>query len=563
MSKASVVLPPFLPEAVPEPELEALESVENAAKRNETKPINVDRAHANLLSPKLRQHLGDLYEIAPRPRNFQSFVADWKQARVARKREVAKIRRQTVFDELVALQAIKRESKRFQRQKRSGTVTENGPEGLGYALVTGASQGIGRAIAVELARWEIPLILVARDVDKLTALAYDLEACYGVRCCVLQADLSKADAAEKVYRTTSDNSMVVDILANNAGVANEGLSVDTAPSDLENMVNVNAMTYAKLSCLYGQDMKSRKRGRILMVSSMAGLASAAPNTAVYGATKAFGKSLALSMAKELEKYGVGVTCLIPGPVTTEFRHSSPGMAKALCWYLPFYPKPAETVAHLGVMSLLDGDTQVIPGWQNRVFVKIIRPILPQRLETLCVEAAFSPLRFPSLFPFQKARLQGQNIAENEGASRRPSGANVRPRYTMQPPPRLLKLDLDDADIRLDNKEDANDTTLTDHQDDEMHPTEKLNEAAHNQSISMQAGDSREDDDGETACASCALPNSVKEDLEGNFMDAEEEKAPKDADGNVAEKFSMPSNHHGISPLLGPIDFMATEDNEFI
>eukprot|EP00536_Pseudo-nitzschia_multiseries_P000322 jgi/Psemu1/178274/e_gw1.4.75.1 len=216
---------------------------------------------------------------------------------------------------------------------------------MGFALITGASRGIGRAIAVELARWEIPLVLVARDVDKLTRLASDLEACYGVKCCVLGADLTQVNSAERIKQATDDAGISVDILINNAGVASEGLAVDAKTSNIERMVILNSLTYAKLSALYGKEMKKRRRGRILMMSSMAGLCNGAPNTAIYGACKAFGKSLALSMAREMETYGVGVTCLMPGAVfDTDFRNNS-GTRKALVWYLPFYPKSPDSVAH--------------------------------------------------------------------------------------------------------------------------------------------------------------------------------------------------------------------------
>ena len=204
---------------------------------------------------------------------------------------------------------------------------------------------IGRAIAVELARWEIPLVLVARDAQKLAKVAHDIEICYGVKCCVLQADLSKVDAAERIHQATTEAGIPVDILINNAGIASEGLAVDTATSDIEQKIILNSITFAKLSKLYGHDMKKKRRGRILMVSSMAGLCAASPNTAIYGACKAFGKSLSLSMAREMEIYGVGVTCLIPGPVRgTDFRSAS-GTEKALCWYLPFYSRSPQVVAH--------------------------------------------------------------------------------------------------------------------------------------------------------------------------------------------------------------------------
>jgi short-subunit dehydrogenase len=365
-----VFLPPFLPEDVTyDPEIEALlRSVEggldlnNAAGQDDDSVSNHliggdDGDEQNILSrvsPKIRKHLSCIYETTTTtPKRFLQYkYSDWQQGRAARKREVAKIRRNRVFDELVALQVLKKRQKTVSIKKKrkfgstnAGAAVDGTEEEVGFALVTGASKGIGRAIAVELARWEIPMILVARDVEKLSNLAYDLEACYGVKCCVLGADLSEVDAAERIHEATTEAGISVDILVNNAGIASEGLAVDTKTSDIEKMIMLNSLTYAKLSQLYGQDMKKKRRGRILMMSSMAGLCSASPNTAIYGACKAFGKSLSLSMAKEMEPYGVGVTCLIPGPVAdTDFRESS-GTRKALCWYLPFYSRTPDIVAH--------------------------------------------------------------------------------------------------------------------------------------------------------------------------------------------------------------------------
>jgi hypothetical protein len=293
-SVSRVFLPPFLPENLPELEVEALEEVLAAAdketkdKRSSTSSSlfgeGEDDDSNNMVSkvsPTIRKHINSIYETATsKPRkNFEYYRNEWKRGRMARKREVARIRRMRIYDELVALQALKRKAgnKKQQQQQQPS----NGNEPVSYALVTGASEGIGRAIAVELARWEIPVVLVARNAEKLTALAYDLEACYGVKCCVLQADLSQIDAAEKVYEVTTRAGIPIDILVNNAGVAYEGLAVDMNPADIERMILLNTVTYAKLSQLYGADMKRRRRGRILMVSSMAGLCIASPNTVGY------------------------------------------------------------------------------------------------------------------------------------------------------------------------------------------------------------------------------------------------------------------------------------------
>ena len=444
---SKVFLPPVLPEDVPEFELEPSQTrKDHNDKEEENSEIQKDMVSSlispKLNSPKLKQQLAQIYEKRP----SITLATTWrkvKRARVIRRLQAAKIRRLAIFDQLVALQALKRQSARYRRQKLSSS--SGGLQRPGYALVTGASQGIGRAIAIELARWEIPLILVARDVDRLTSLAYDLEACYGVQCCVLQADLTKVDAAEKIYQTTHEAGLPVDILINNAGIAYDGLAVDMDVSMVERMIMLNTMTYAKLSNLYGQDMKRKRRGRILMVSSMSGITSASPNSAMYGATKAFEKSLGLSMAKEMEPYGVGVTCLMPGPVVeTQFRDRS-GTGRALCWYLPYYPKPAQFVAHRGVMSMLDGDTQTIPGWQNRAFVKIFRPIIPQRVEIMAVQAAWSPFKMPFSRFFHKQGDDERDVrqvvlaTEAYEETRMSPPVDFKKRYNLQLPPRLLKL----------------------------------------------------------------------------------------------------------------------------
>ena len=195
-----------------------------------------------------------------------------------------------------------------------------------------------------------------------------------------------------------------------------------------------------------------------------------PSLCSSGATKAFGKSLSFSMAKELEEYGVGVTCLMPGAVKTEFRQRS-GMSKALCWYLPKYPRSAEQVAHLGIASVLDGDTQVIPGWQNRFFSHIMKPILPQRIETICVQTAFSPLRIPRIFG---RKQQEDDETDREEKTKTieyspgdgPAGAHydLKPRYSMQPAPRLLKIPIEEPEVST-NPEESKTSTVAEQKEE--------------------------------------------------------------------------------------------------
>jgi short-subunit dehydrogenase len=448
------ILPPFLPEQV------TIDVVERVRQEQE-----VDAAEEAELedTPSLtvRNRVANVWQGAPR---LRSTVREWRRMREYRHRERQNAHRLAVMDELIALQTLKKEKEariRNRNRQRGGNGTSRGngnsngrghrgnpaearklaatnstEDDLGYALVTGASRGIGRAIAVELARWEIPLILVARDVDRLTSLAYDLEACYGVKCCVLPADLSKPGAAELLYKATQKAGLKVDILINNAGFALHGEAVDQDLDQVNDMIQVNALAVSALTHLYGRDMKKRRRGRVMMVSSICGAVAGLPTVAAYAATKAFENVLGISMAKEMEPYGVGVFCLTPGAVKgTDFKSLA---NDALCWKIPFYPKTPSQVADVGVKLMLRGDTQFTVGWQNRMFLKLLKPAMPPRLHNIVAEAAFNPLRSP----FARSKLGQEQVEEKENVSRNPSPAqlpSLRPQLGSTPPPRLLQL----------------------------------------------------------------------------------------------------------------------------
>ena len=431
------LLPPFLPEALPpletssgglgaaDEKMEPAETDEEIAQRRAKlrKEMGTDDA---LLSDdvrsRIKRELEYLYRAAPKPDTVVPTLQELLKKRMARARREEDIRRKAVVEELLALQALKKISR-----KKNGSIKQKSDHAdereapLGYALVTGASRGIGRALAVELARYEIPLILVARNMGQLKALADELVSCYGVPCCVLQADLSQPEAAAKVYQSTKDAGLRVDILVNNAGICTHGEHVDTPLDDIEQMVQINAGSVATLSHLYGKDMKKQRRGRILFVSSVVGAVNAGPRVATYAATKAFEKSLSLSIGKELEQYGCGVTCLMPGAVKETGFRSSSNTDDALCWKIPFYPAIAEDVAHRGVRAMLAGDPEVCPGLLNKIFLRVITPMLPQRLTTLIVETAWNPFRLPwKEPPVQHNPLTAAGAGEKKDTAQKPS-----------------------------------------------------------------------------------------------------------------------------------------------
>jgi Short-chain dehydrogenases of various substrate specificities len=203
------------------------------------------------------------------------------------------------------------------------------------------------------------------------------------------------------------------------------------------MMNVNVCAVTHLSHLYGQNMKRQGRGRILFVSSVIGATPGGPGVATYAATKSYEKSLAQSMGRELEKYGVGVTCIMPGAVRgTDFAVKS-NCADSACWKFPCYSMSTPNVAARGVRALLSGDSEIIPGWHNRLFLKVFSPLLPPRLTTSIVGFSFSPFQFGMpTFAWGSKEQQPMNKEEEESYQQQ-----IIDNFNV--PPKIIKLaDLD-------------------------------------------------------------------------------------------------------------------------
>lgn len=233
------------------------------------------------------------------------------------------------------------------------------------AVVTGASSGIGAAIARELAGRGHGVTLVARRAEKLTALADELGA-LGVRAEVLPADLSKrSDRAELLGRVEALG-LVPDMLVNNAGVSTLGPVASADPEAEMNMIEVDVVSVADLCTRFLPGMTARRRGVVLNVASTAAF-QPLPGQAGYGASKAFVLSYSQSLAGELHGSGVTVTALCPGPVQTEFGEAAgfaDGDAEAALPSIMWVP--AEDVAKTAVDAMAKGQMVAIPGIANRV-----------------------------------------------------------------------------------------------------------------------------------------------------------------------------------------------------
>lgn len=234
------------------------------------------------------------------------------------------------------------------------------------ALVTGASSGIGREMARQLATDGTKLVVVARDEQRLQQLADEVD----VECEVAVADLADAGSVSRVEDRLRDASAPIDLLVNNAGFGHQGLFHEL---DLEReaaVVDVNIVALHRLAHVAAVSMVARGRGGILNVSSISGFL-ATPGSATYAATKAFVTSLSEAMHSELAPLGVHVSALCPGFTRTEFQDRADYDTSKLP---DFVWQSAEEVAAAGLAGVAANRAVVVPGAKNKVGASLINAL---------------------------------------------------------------------------------------------------------------------------------------------------------------------------------------------
>jgi uncharacterized protein len=186
------------------------------------------------------------------------------------------------------------------------------------ALITGASSGLGREFALQLAREKFGLVLVARREDKLSAVAESARKLGAPAATVIAANLAQTGSAAQVHRKVTEAGIEIDWLINNAGFGTNG-RFDRLPLERElEQINLNVTALVALTRMFLPAMIERRRGNIINVAST-GAFQAVPWMATYGATKAFVLSFSEALACELRGTGVSVLALCPGPTRTEFQ----------------------------------------------------------------------------------------------------------------------------------------------------------------------------------------------------------------------------------------------------
>jgi len=243
-----------------------------------------------------------------------------------------------------------------------------------YTLITGATSGIGRALAEEFAKRGQHLIVASRNTAKMSELQKYFREKYRREVICVHTDLSRPQAPEELHTFCRQNAYNVNVLVNNSGIGLETKpQTEQDPAETEKLLQININAVLKLSALFGREMQTRGYGYILNVASTAAF-QPMPYAAVYGASKAFVLSLSEAMHSELKKSGVGVTAVCPGLTDTNFfQHGRPSVPGWL--YKLVSP---ELVARRAVRALYRKKIYVIPYFQHWLFAQISR-FLPRQI----------------------------------------------------------------------------------------------------------------------------------------------------------------------------------------
>jgi short-subunit dehydrogenase len=232
------------------------------------------------------------------------------------------------------------------------------------ALVTGASSGIGADLARELARNGHDLVLTARRVEPMRALAAELSA-LGAASTVIPADLSKPGAAAALAADISSRGLVLDVLINNAGLGAGGPFHESDPVRVSEMLYVNIVALTELTRALLPGMVARGRGRVMFVASTAGF-QPGPSMAVYSASKAYVLSLGEAISYELRSTGVTLTTLCPGATQTEFTEVANTGTSVLFASPLASVMSSQEVARQGYHALAAGKRVHITGLINKM-----------------------------------------------------------------------------------------------------------------------------------------------------------------------------------------------------
>lgn len=242
------------------------------------------------------------------------------------------------------------------------------------ALITGASEGIGRALSAEFANAGYDLVLVARNEERLKSLATECESKFGARTTILPIDLSHPTSIEKIAEKLAENKISIDTLVNNAGFGVHGKFTDTPIEEELKLLHLQIQSVVALTKKVLPAMVERKNGNLLNVASVYSF-SPVPQQAIYSASKAFMLSFSESIAHEVKAHGISVSIVCPGVTHTEFRKRANIREKEKSSGMT--PKQ---VAQAALKGLNKKQRIIVPGRVNQVFVGVVKH-LPGQMAT--------------------------------------------------------------------------------------------------------------------------------------------------------------------------------------
>jgi hypothetical protein len=248
-------------------------------------------------------------------------------------------------------------------------------EGQGRtALITGASAGIGEALARVFAAHGFDLVLTARRAERLAALAAELRAAHGVKAQAAPADLARPETCAQLVNDLEQDGVAVDVLVNNAGYAVPGLYRETEWGAQRDFLQVLVAAPCELTHRLLPGMTKHGYGRILNVASVAGLMPGSANHTLYGGAKAMLIKWSQAVHSEQKGTGVHVTALCPGFTLSEF-HDVTGTRSAMSRMPKFLWLSAERVAREGYEAVMNNRPIAIPGAQYKTISALVR-LLP-------------------------------------------------------------------------------------------------------------------------------------------------------------------------------------------
>jgi uncharacterized protein len=241
------------------------------------------------------------------------------------------------------------------------------PTGNSWVLITGASSGFGAEFARQYAAQGHPLVLAARRLDRLETLAEELRQQHAIDVLVEQVDLSDVAAVIELHQRLRTRDVAIDILINNAGHGLQGTFVDATLDAALAMLQLDVVSLTAVTHVFAQDMRTRGRGKILLVASLLAY-QGVQNFAVYAAAKAYVLRLGEALHRELKRDGVTVTVLSPGMSDTGFATAA---EQKLTPALKLVMMQAPPVVRAGIRALQAGRISVVPGWANKAIVMFV------------------------------------------------------------------------------------------------------------------------------------------------------------------------------------------------